>query len=200
MGTSIVDIEKRTLRGTMRQRRAAIAPADRAAAGPALVAIWRRERPVLTPHPDGSAVAIGGFWPLGDEIDLRPLLQALHEDGYAVVLPITPSAPAPLVFRQWTPTTALLPGPFGTSQPDAAALALEPDALLVPLLAVDADGYRLGYGGGYYDRTLDALRGRRRVIAIGVGFDAQRVERLPRGPDDHRLDWLLTDQRLLAFV
>jgi 5-formyltetrahydrofolate cyclo-ligase len=137
---------------------------------------------------------------LGDEIDVRPLLQALHDDGYAVGLPVTPAEPEPLGFRRWTPGTPLQPGPFGTAQPASTVPPLEPDALLVPLLAVDADGYRLGYGGGYYDRTLAALRDRRRVIAIGVGFEAQRVEHLPRDAQDHRLDWLLTEQRLLAFV
>jgi 5-formyltetrahydrofolate cyclo-ligase len=155
---------------------------------------------VLTPHPDGRAASIAGFWPMGDEIDLRPLLRALHDDGYTVGLPITPADAAPLRFRLWAPGSVLLPGAFGTSEPAANASDVEPDVLLVPLLAVDADGYRLGYGGGYYDRTLQVLRSRRRVIAIGVGFEAQRVDRVPRGAHDHRLDWLLTDRRLLAFV
>ncbi len=198
--TSKTEDGKPALRAAMRARRAAIAAADRVAAATAVVALWRRERPVLTPHPDGRATSIAGFWPLGDEIDLRPLLRALHDDGYAVALPVTPAAAAPLVFRQWRPGATLVPGLFGTSEPAATAPHVEPDALLVPLLAVDADGYRLGYGGGHYDRTLDALRSRRRIIAIGVGFETQRFDRLPRGPDDQRLDWLLTDKRLLAFV
>ncbi|TXL70399.1 5-formyltetrahydrofolate cyclo-ligase [Vineibacter terrae] len=195
-----VEEDKKALRSAMHARRAAVAAADRAAAGAALAATWRREQPVLTPHPDGRATVVAGFWPMGEEIDLRPLLGALHDDGYAVGLPVTPAAAAPLRFRQWTPGTLLVGGPFGTSEPAAAAPEVEPDALLVPFLAVDADGYRLGYGGGYYDRTLLELRARRRVIAIGVGFEAQRVDRVPRGPHDDRLDWLLTDRRLLAFA
>lgn len=200
MTAKTVDDEKRALRATMRARRAAIALADRAAAGAALIELWRRERPVLTPHPDGRAASVAGFWPLGEEIDLRPMLRALHDDGYAVALPVTPAAAAPLIFRQWTPGTTLVPGLFGTSEPASTEQQVEPDALLVPLLAVDADGYRLGYGGGHYDRTLDALRARRRVIAIGVCFETQRTDRLPRGAEDQRLDWLLTDKRLLGFV
>jgi 5-formyltetrahydrofolate cyclo-ligase len=117
-----------------------------------------------------------------------------------VALPVTPAVPAPLTFRRWTPASVLVAGPFGTSEPDSDAPAIEPDALLVPLLAVDTDGYRLGYGGGYYDRTLDVLRARRRVVAVGVGFEAQRIDRLPRAAGDERLDWLLTDRRLLAFA
>jgi len=200
MTMGAIEDEKRAARAAMRARRAAIDPVDRAAAGPALAAIWRRERPLLTPHPDGRAASIAGFWPKGDEIDVRPLLAALYDDQYVVALPVTPADAAPLRFRQWTPESQLVPGAFGTSEPSSHAPDIEPDALLVPLLAVDPDGYRLGYGGGYYDRTLEALRVRRRIIAIGVGFEEQRVERLPRGPHDHRLDWLLTDRRLLAFA
>lgn len=192
--------QKQDLRAQMRQRRSAIDPQSRSAAGPALADIWRRERPVLPMHPDGTAVTIAGFWPIGDEIDVRALLHALHADGYITGLPVTPPAPGPLAFRAWAPGSPLVRGPFGTSEPTSDAPTVEPDALLVPLLAIDGDGYRLGYGGGYYDRTLAVLGARRRIIAIGVGFEAQRVERLPRGPDDHRLDWLLTERRLLAFA
>jgi 5-formyltetrahydrofolate cyclo-ligase len=89
---------------------------------------------------------------------------------------------------------------MGTSQPVTTAPAIEPDALIVPLLAADPAGFRLGYGGGFYDRTLTRLRRRRAITAIGVCFDAQRVERVPTGPNDARLDFLLTERALLAFV
>jgi 5-formyltetrahydrofolate cyclo-ligase len=199
-GMLSLEDEKRNWRVTMRQRRAAIALPERATAAVALVEIWRRERPVLTPHPDGRPATIAGFWPKGDEIDVCPLLTALHDDGYAVALPATPAEAGPLAFRVWTPASQLATGAFGVSEPAPDAAPAEPDALLIPLLAVDLDGYRLGYGGGYYDRTLDALRARGRVIAIGVAYETQRIERLPRGAHDHRLDWLLTEKRLLAFV
>ena len=91
---------------------------------------------------------------------------------------------------------------FGTLQPvGAGARRVEPDALIVPLLACDEEGWRLGYGGGFYDRTLDRpARAGRRVTAVGVGFDAQLVPEVPHGPDDQQLDWLLTDKRACAFV
>ena len=76
----------------------------------------------------------------------------------------------------------------------------KPDALLVPVLACDAEGWRLGFGGGFYDRTLLGLRARRKVTAVGVGFDGQIVPAVPHGPDDQRLDWMLTDRRACAFV
>jgi 5-formyltetrahydrofolate cyclo-ligase len=104
------------------------------------------------------------------------------------------------VFRAWRPGDPLEAGVFGTLQPAASCEVLEPDALLMPLLACDGEGWRLGYGGGFYDRTLDDLRKRRQVTAIGVGFDLQLVPEVPHGADDQRLDWLLTDRRACAFV
>ncbi|QQS14918.1 MAG: 5-formyltetrahydrofolate cyclo-ligase [Rhodospirillales bacterium] len=188
------------MRATMLARRAAFAPDARASAAAALIAIWDRERPVPTRRDDGAATVMAGFWSMGDEIDVRPLLARLSAEGYAIALPVTPARGAPLTFRAWSPGAALLRGPMGTSQPGPEAAIVEPDALLVPLLAFDDDGYRLGYGGGYYDRTLAALRARRAVTAIGVGFEAQRVDAVPRGPGDGRLDWLLTERAMLAFA
>jgi 5-formyltetrahydrofolate cyclo-ligase len=90
-------------------------------------------------------------------------------------------------------------GPFGIEQPLPSAAALEPDLLIVPMAAFDAAGYRVGYGGGYYDRTIAGLRARRPVIAIGVAYDAQEVDAVPRGPYDARLDHLVTPTRTLTF-
>lgn len=191
---------KRDLRLDMIAKRAAIDDATRVGASAALVRIWRRERPVPVREATGAAPAIAAFWPMGEEIDIRPLLDALHADGHPLCLPRTPKRGEPLTFHAWQPGEVLERGPLGTSQPSAAAPVMEPDALIVPLLAVDAAGFRLGYGGGYYDRTLTRLRARRAVTAIGVGFDAQRIERVPTGPQDARLDFLLTERALLAFA
>lgn len=191
---------KRDLRIDMIAKRAAIGDSVRTQAHDALVRIWRRERPVPLREATGAAPAIAAFWPMGEEIDIRPLLQALHEDGHPLCLPRTPRRGEPLTFHGWQPGDPLERGPLGTSQPPALAPVIEPDALIVPLLAVDPAGFRLGYGGGYYDRTLTRLRRRRAITAIGVGFDDQRVARVPTGPDDARLDFLLTERALLAFA
>ena len=108
---------------------------------------------------------VAGFWPLPGEIDLRPLLHALVERGNPVCLPQTPPRGQALVFRQWAPGATLAPGRFGTTHPDGPVAV--PDIVLVPLLAFDRSGARLGYGGGYYDRTLAALPD---AVAIGLRF------------------------------
>ena len=105
--------------------------------------------------PDTAAIA--GFWPMGREINIRPLLVALAESGRAVLLPETPPRGQPLRFRRWRPGCAMVPERFGTLRPDGEVAV--PGLLLVPLLAFDRAGRRLGYGGGYYDRTLAALPG-----------------------------------------
>lgn len=191
---------KRDLRVDMVARRATLGDDLRAEAREALVGNWRRERPVPLREATGVAPAISAFWPMGEEIDIKPLLQALHEDGHPLCLPRTPKRGEPLTFHAWQPGDALERGPVGTSQPPAASPVIEPDALIVPLLAVDPSGFRLGYGGGYYDRTLTRLRQRRAVTAIGVCFEAQRIARVPTGPNDARLDFLLTERALLAFA
>jgi len=100
----------------------------------------------------------------------------------------------PLSVRRWRPGDALERGPMGTSQPGPAAEALTPDVLLVPLLAFDRRGYRLGYGGGYYDRTLAALPG---AVAIGIGYAAQELDEVPAGPEDARLAAIATEAGLV---
>jgi 5-formyltetrahydrofolate cyclo-ligase len=127
-------------------------------------------------------------------------MSGLYEEGCQLALPVVQGRAQRLLFRAWRPGDQLEAGVFGTLQPSAQCEIVEPDALLVPLLACDSEGWRLGYGGGFYDRTLEYLRKRRRVTAIGVGFDLQLVPEVPHGADDQRLDWLLTDRRACAFV
>lgn len=174
------------------------AACDPAAAGAALAKVVLRE----APPPAGAVVA--GFWPIGQEIDLRPLLHALHERGHPLVLPVTPqpnrrpagrldpTADRRLRFRLWQPGAALHREAFGTLAPDGPELT--PGFLLVPLLAFDRDGRRLGYGGGYYDATLGALPD---AIALGCAYAAQEMAQVPAGPGDVPLAAIATEGGLI---
>lgn len=147
--------------------------------------------------PKESVVA--GYWAIGDEIDVRPLMRHLIDRGHLCALPVVTGPDRPLAFRAWTPDAEMEVGPLGTRHP-AAGEDIVPDVLLLPLLAYDDDGYRLGWGGGYYDRTLEALRQTKPgVLAVGAAFAGQRLDRLPRGPYDQPLDWILTEKGLLRI-
>ncbi|MCB8882467.1 5-formyltetrahydrofolate cyclo-ligase [Acidisoma cellulosilytica] len=141
-----------------------------------------------------AGATISGFWPMGDEIDIRPLLVALAERGHPIGLPVTGKRGEPLVFRLWRPGDALLPGRFGTSHPDG--LEVKPAILLMPLLGFDRFGNRLGYGGGFYDRSLAQLPG---ALRIGCAFAAQEMPLVPTGPFDQKLNAILTETGVRAF-
>ena len=137
---------------------------------------------------------VAGFWPIQDEIDIRPLLVALHMSGHPIALPVTGRRGEVLVFRAWTPGEPLAPGRFGTSHPTGEDRT--PDIVLVPLLAFDRQGNRLGYGGGFYDRTLALLPG---ALRIGCAFAAQELDSVPHGPYDQRLHAVVTEAGLIHF-
>lgn len=145
----------------------------------------------------GPGSVVAGYWPIVTELDDRPLLARLDERGVVCALPIVAAADAPLLFRRWRPLDELEPGVLGTSHPPASAPEVVPDVVLAPLLAFDREGYRLGQGGGYYDRTLAALRSRGALTAVGVGFAVQRADAVPRDVNDERLDWVLTEEMLM---
>ena len=142
--------------------------------------------------PAGAVVA--GFWPMGVEIDIRPLLHALHVRGHPIVLPVTPKRGEALTFRLWQPGDVLVRETFGTMRPIGEERV--PAFLLVPLLAFDRHGHRLGYGGGYYDRTLSALGG---AFALGCAYAAQEVDELPVAPYDARLNAVATERGVIFF-
>jgi 5-formyltetrahydrofolate cyclo-ligase len=145
--------------------------------------------------PRGAVVS--GYWPLAGELDIRPLLHQIHEQGHPIGLPVVKAKAQPLVFRHWIPGAPLVQGSFKVMTPPEGAPEVEPDVLLVPLLAFDRAGYRLGYGGGFYDRTLEKRRREAHsghaILAIGIAFAAQETEDLPRGPFDQPLDWIVTE-------
>ena len=149
---------------------------------------------VLADLPIPADAAVSGFWPMPGEIDIRPLLEALHARGHPVLLPATPPRGNPLQFRHWRPGAEMLRERFGTFCPTGPAGV--PDLLFVPLLAFDRTGHRLGYGGGYYDRTIAALPGAR---TVGCAFAAQEVDSVPAGPHDMRLDAVATERGVFRF-
>ena len=135
---------------------------------------------------------IAGFWPLAGEIDIRPLLLALAGRGHPIVLPVTPARGNPLSFQRWRPGDVLIRERFGTVRPTGEPMV--PDLLLVPLLAFDGGCRRLGYGGGFYDRTLAGLPGR---VAIGCAFAAQRVDCVAAEAHDIPLQAVATERGLM---
>lgn len=139
-----------------------------------------------------SPAWVSGFLPIGEELDPTPLMQRLAGMGYGLCLPVMEAKGKPLFFRAWSPGDPLEEVTWGIREPRASAPQVEPDVLLSPLLAFDRAGYRLGYGGGFYDRTLSRLRSLKPVIAIGLGFDEQMVDAVPHADYDERLDWVLT--------
>jgi 5-formyltetrahydrofolate cyclo-ligase len=152
---------------------------------------------ILRNIPPPSSALIGGFWPIGAEINTLPLLEALHARGHNIALPVTPPRGQPLLFRTWLPGQPMAPGPMGTQHP-AEGATVTPNWLIIPLLAFDRAGGRLGYGGGYYDRTL-ALLGRNNpnLIGIGVAYAAQEIAQVPTGPHDIRLPAIATELGLV---
>lgn len=139
-----------------------------------------------------DAGVVAGYYPLRGEFDCLPLLTQLAVRGWRIALPAVPAEDGPLEFRVWTPGAPLIPGKFRIPEPAADAAIVQPAVILVPLLAFDAVGHRLGYGRGYYDRTIAALRRNGIVTAIGLAFDEQEVPQVPADGHDERLDWILS--------
>lgn len=139
-----------------------------------------------------APAVVSAFLPIGAEIDPFPLMERLAGEGYRLALPVMEGKGRPLLFRAWAPGEPLAEVTWGIREPLATAPAVEPDIVLGPLLAFDPEGYRLGYGGGFYDRTLARLRAMKPVAAIGLAYDEQRVDAVPHSLYDERLDWVLT--------
>jgi 5-formyltetrahydrofolate cyclo-ligase len=178
--------DKQVLRTAALARREALNDLAREAAAQRLAAF--ADIFDITP---GTVVA--GYMPMRNEADPLPLMRALAARGAQLVLPAVIARDAPLIFRAWREDDALVAGPFGTRHPAETASQSVPDILLVPLAAFDRRGHRIGYGGGYYDRTLAALRAQKSVVAAGVAFAVQEVETVPASHHDAMLDVVLTD-------
>lgn len=134
---------------------------------------------------------LAGYWPIRGEPDLRPILSDLHAAGVCIALPVVETPAAPLVFRRWTPGMRMLRGHWNIPVPPPEAEVLTPDIALAPCLGWDEGCYRLGWGGGYYDRTLAALSPR--PVTIGVALAAARLTTIYPQPHDIPLDRIVTE-------
>lgn len=141
----------------------------------------------------GRGQVVAGYRPLHHEMDPGPLMAAFREAGADLCLPVMQGEGRPLGFRIWRPGDTLETGAFGVEEPADRAPVATPDLVLVPLVGVDRRGMRLGFGKGFYDRTLAGLRAGRAVRAVGVGYAEQLVDHVPAEPHDEALDALVTD-------
>lgn len=173
---------RRGLREQLIAARMAVAVEDRGRAAEEIAA--RLERLVER----GQTLSF--YWPIKGELDFRPLAARLHAAGMGLALPVVPEKGRPMVFRPWSPGCAMRRGIWNIPQP-ATEISVLPDIVLAPVVGFTDDCYRLGYGGGYFDRTLAATLSR--PVAIGVGLELQRLETICPQPHDIRLDAVMTE-------
>jgi 5,10-methenyltetrahydrofolate synthetase len=185
--------QRRALRRDALARRKTLGDEDLALRSQAICRLLAANFPQL------AVLRVGFCWPVNNEPDVRAALETWRAAGdaaFAALLPVVVEANTALAFRAWQPGMALSADRYGIPTPVAGDF-LQPQALLSPLTAFDTAGFRLGYGGGYFDRTLAGLRPR--PLAIGVGFELSRVESVFPEPHDERLDAVVTEERVIAF-
>lgn len=169
-------------------RRADIAAGGGAAAAAAALFLDAFETP--------AGQVVSGYRPIRTELDPTPLMAALLERGARLCVPVIEAAGRPLLFREWTPAARMISGPFGAEVPEHGDW-LSPSLLIAPLAAFDRGGGRLGYGGGFYDRTLEQLSAIGPVQAVGYAYAAQQDDALPLEPTDWRLDAVVTEREVI---
>ena len=185
-----IEESKAALRREAMARRDALPAEERKAAAEAIAA---RNFPLAI----ALGTVVSGFMPLKSEINPLPLMQALAQAGARLALPAIAGRGKPLIMRAWAWGEELDRGQWDIREPKSAAAEVEPDILLVPLLAFDRTGHRIGYGAGYYDMTINRLRARKPLTAIGIAFAAQEVLAVPATPRDARLDLVLTEREVI---
>ena len=141
---------------------------------------------------------ISAYMPIRTEIDVLPAMHALHGLGHRICVPVIVRPGLPLSFREWTPECEMREGPFGAQVPEAGKW-FAPELLIVPLVSFDTQGFRLGYGGGFYDRSLELLRKKNRTMAVGYAYSAQMGE-VPVEITDQRLDAMVTEGGVTRFA
>jgi 5-formyltetrahydrofolate cyclo-ligase len=183
-------ISKEQLRKEAVARRDALAADERQGAGEAIAA---HILPVAAP----PGAIVSGFMPMRTEISPMPLMRKFAAAGAKLALPVVAGRGNPLIMRAWAFGDALETGVWNIPQPRADAPVVDPDILIVPLLAFDRGGHRIGYGAGYYDMTINRLRAMKPITAIGIAFAAQEIPKVPTTERDARLDFVLTEREVI---
>ena len=184
--------QKAALRTAALALRDALPAAMRAAAAETIAA---RAFPVTV----APGTIVAGFSPMKTEINPIPLLRKLSDAGAQLALPAIAGRGKPLLMRAWHFGAPLKAGQWGIREPTADAAEVAPDILIVPLAAFDRAGHRIGYGAGYYDMTINALRAQKPILAIGIAFAAQEIPKVPATERDARLDLVLTEREIIDF-
>jgi 5-formyltetrahydrofolate cyclo-ligase len=182
---------KAEFRGVALTLRDALPPTIRQAAAETIAA-----RPLPASISPGMIVA--GFSPMRTEINPLPLLRKFVEAGATLALPCIVGRGHPLIMRAWSFGAPVESGQWGIREPLPDAPEVAPDILIVPLAAFDRSGHRIGYGAGYYDKTLRALRAKKKIVAVGMAFAVQEISKVPAGDHDERLDLVLTEREVIS--
>jgi 5-formyltetrahydrofolate cyclo-ligase len=188
--TTKTDSPKAILRAEALARRDALPAATRAAAAETIAA---RSLPLRIER----GMIVSGFSPMKSEINPVPLMRKLADAGARLALPAIAGRGRPLIMRAWSFGDRLASGQWGIREPTPEAPEVAPDIVIVPLAAFDRAGHRIGYGAGYYDMTINGLRARKAVTAIGIAFAAQEIPRVPATEHDERLDLVLTENETI---
>jgi 5-formyltetrahydrofolate cyclo-ligase len=183
---------KAALRTAALALRDALPPAERQAAAEVIAA-------AAFPVAIKSGMIVAGFSPMKTEINPIPLMRKLADLGAQLALPAIDGRGKPLIMRAWKFGDPFKAGQWGIREPMPSARQVDPDILIVPLACFDRAGHRIGYGAGYYDMTINALRAKKPVVAIGIGFAAQEIPQVPATERDARLDLVLTEREVIDF-
>ena len=142
---------------------------------------------------------VAGFSPMKSEINPIPLMRKLADAGAQLALPAIDGRGKPLLMRAWKFGDPFKAGQWGIREPMPSARQVDPDILIVPLACFDRTGHRIGYGAGYYDMTINALRAKKPIVAVGIAFTAQEIPQVPATERDARLDLVLTEREVIDF-
>jgi 5-formyltetrahydrofolate cyclo-ligase len=194
MNTSMISILKSQLRTDLLQRRDQYNKThDLKDTGKAIL------QNLLSAQIMACDAIVGGYWPIKSEVDVRSLLAYFYEHNHICALPVVQASKMPLLFRQWGPGNLLVSGIYNILTPDDDAPLIIPTVLFVPVVGFDSQGNRLGHGEGYYDRTLEKLRESHPIMAVGMAFDCQEVDSIPRERHDQPMNYIITPTQVIEI-